>query len=116
MSPHTPLRVAIAALFCLYLVPWTLLAYSLHQGMIQVEHAPDGSLILRNSSPLRVRVGVSLYSRQARVDGEEVNLPPRSQRRVPLDPESLRTADRVEMTLSAMGFVEVKASWALPGG
>ena len=116
MSPHTPLRMAVAALFLLYLVPWMLLAYSLHEGLIRVDPAPDGSLILRNSSPLRVRVGISLYSGEARVGGVEVTLSPGSQRRISLDPESLRAADRMEMTLSTMEFVEVRATWTLTGG
>ena len=116
MSPHTPIRMAIAALFLLYLVPWMLLAYSLHEGLIRVEPGPDGSLILRNSSPIRVRVGISLYSGEARVGGAEVSLSPGSQKTISLNPESLRAADRVEMTLSTMEFVEVRASWTMTGG
>ncbi len=116
MSPHTPLRMAVAALFLLYLVPWMLLAYSLHEGLVGVEPSPDGSLTVRNSSPLRVKVGISLYSGKTRVGGVEVTLPPGSQRRIPLASESLRVADRMEMTLSTMEFVEVRASWTLTGG
>ena len=115
MSPHTPLRVAVAALFLLYLVPWVLLAYSLHEGLIRVEPGPDGSLIIENFSPLRVRVGISLYSGEARVGGAEVALSPGSERAISLDPESLRVADRMEMTLSTMGLVEVRAAWTLTG-
>ncbi len=116
MSPSTPLRLAIAALFLLYLVPWMLLAYSLHEGLIWLESAPDGALLLRNSSPLEVEVGLSFYSGDALVSSVEVRLSPGSQKRVPLDVESLRSANRVEMTLSTMGFVEVRASWTLTGG
>lgn len=72
MSPHTPLRMALASLFLLYLVPWMLLAYSLHEGLIEAEPTPDGSLMLRNSSPLRVMVGISLDSRKLPLLGNTI--------------------------------------------
>lgn len=111
MNPQMPLRIAMGILFILYLVPWGLLAYSLQEGMIGAEARPDGSLVLWNDSPMKVKLELTFYTKGRSIYAVKATLDPGDRTSVRLPPEVAR-ADSVGIVISTMEVVEVEAKWS----